>query len=209
MYNLSPCTPVSAGDQHGDVGCDKVVCVLLHCIVRLFSHFTHLYAQVINMEENWNSCSLDIIGKVRTCCGVLRCVAACCSVLQDNWNSCSLDIIDKVRTCYSVLQCVAVCCSVLQCADFGCRIGTVACSALSARYVRVAVCCRRIRTIARSIFLARYIRVAVCCCRRIETVACSTVSSSYVQLCAVYGGLATMSRRLKIIGLFFRISSLL
>ena len=85
MYVLSPYTPVCAGDQHGDVGCDKVVCVLLHCIVPLFSHSIRAYyAQVINMEENWNSCSLDIIGKVRTCCGVLQRVAACCSVLQDN-----------------------------------------------------------------------------------------------------------------------------
>ena len=118
----------------------------LYCTF-ILTLYTRLYAQVINMEENWNSCSLDIIGKVRTCCGVLQRVAACCRTIET-----------VARSILSA-KCVrvAVCCSVLQCADFCCRLGTVARSALSARYIRVSLCCcRKIETVACSIVSSSY-----------------------------------------------------
>ena len=41
-------------------------------------------------------------------CGVLQCVAVCCSALR------------CVEVRYGVLQCVAVCCGVLQCVEVSC-----------------------------------------------------------------------------------------
>ena len=59
----------------------------------------------------WGWCG---VGPV--CCGVLRCVDGCCSVLQG------------VEVCCGVLQCVAGCCSVLRgvVGEVLCQMGGVA-----------------------------------------------------------------------------------
>jgi len=52
------------------------------------------------------------------CCGVLRCVAVCCSVLvRDMLRHLVWDLYVGV---FGVLQCVAVCCRVLHCAGAVC-----------------------------------------------------------------------------------------
>jgi len=47
------------------------------------------------------------------CCGVLRCFAVCCSVLRCVVVCCG--VLRCVAVCRGVLRCVAVCCSALQC----------------------------------------------------------------------------------------------
>jgi len=49
------------------------------------------------------------------CCGVLQCIAACCtcSVVNDEGISCHAKVLQCVAVYYSALQCVAVCCSIV------------------------------------------------------------------------------------------------
>ena len=47
------------------------------------------------------------------CCGVLRCVAVCCSVNVVDYKVENRQVC--VTKCYSTLQCAAVCCIVFWC----------------------------------------------------------------------------------------------
>jgi len=84
-----------------------------------------------------------------------------------------------------VLQCVAVCCSVLQCVAVYCIVlqcAAVDCSAFQC----AAVCCSVLQC------------VAVCC----SVLQCVAVRCSANNEGSHYYGVATISRLLKIIGLF-------
>ena len=84
------------------------------------------------------------------CCGVLWCVAVCCSVLQ-----CVVDRHDTSRrptTHCNTLLCVAVCYIMVQCVAVSCRvlqkerIQTVCCGVLW----YVTVCCSELQRVAES-----------------------------------------------------------
>jgi len=139
---------------------------------------------------------------VAVCCSVLQCAAVCCSVLQCVAVRCSVccSVLQCFAVCCSVLQCLAVCCSVLQCVAVCCSVlqcVTVCCSGLQC----AAMCCSvhtRTHTHTHTP-IHTYTKTcsrAICCVRG--------------SLCEVLRyGVATISRHLKIIGLFCRISSLL
>ena len=65
-------------------------------------------------------------------CGVMRCVAACCSGFQRVAACCS--VLQRVAACCSVLQHVAMCCCVLQCTY---QEDQIACSSTSDYLVHV------------------------------------------------------------------------
>jgi len=121
---------------------------------------------------------------VVVCCSVLQCVAVCCSVLQ--WHNCAdiqyAEVHGSVAVCGSVLQCVAVCCSLLQ-------FVAVRCSYITVQTFNILQCIVVYRSVLQC--------VAVCC----SVCQCFYRYPKY--------GVATISRLLKIIGLFCRISSLL
>jgi len=142
----------------------------------------------------------SVLQGVAGCCSVLQCVAVCCSVLQSEscatllvscvrrgrvreslWQVCCT-MLQRVAGCCSVLQCVAVCCSVLQCA-------AVCCSVLQC----VAVCCSKSH---------------VQHCLSPESAGVETQRQTQRQNVCLYlyfgswYGVATISRLLKMIGLF-------
>jgi len=70
------------------------------------------------LDDDSCSCWVCIV-----CCGVLQCVAVCCSVLQsprqNAWMmtlapAACCSVLQHVAACRSVLQCAAACCTVLQ-----------------------------------------------------------------------------------------------
>jgi len=141
------------------------------------------------------------------CCSVLQRVTACCSMhisyLVTAWCAretiVSVSVLQRVAACCSVLQRVAVCSSVLQyvyiipCDNLTCRLdnGFWTCSS-------VLITC---------LFL---LRVCGCVCERICSVSCPLtwypavccVCVFAVCVCVRWYGVATISRLLKIIGLF-------
>jgi len=141
---------------------------------------------------------------VAVCCSVLHCTAAAyCNGLP----------CEAAVRCHSVLQCVAVCCcSVLQCAAVCCSVlqcVAVCCSVLQC----VAVCCTVLRqpylhdVAARMLLhplLHAYIHTHPFTCMHI-----CTRPYVYFNIHHSQYGVATISRLLKIVGLFCRISSLL
>jgi len=72
---------------------------------------------------------------------VMKCVAACCSVLQVTRRSKHVAVIclDSPGVCCSILQCVAACCSVLQCVAVCCSV--LQCVAVIGWSTHVAVIC--------------------------------------------------------------------
>ena len=121
-----------------------------------------------------------------SCCNTLQHTATHCNTRHTSYTILGTHIarilgcvLQRVAACCSVLQCVAVCCSVLQCV-------AVCCSVLQC----ASVCCSALQC------------VAVCCgVLQYGTVWCSVVQCGVV--CCY--GVATISRLLKIIGLFCRI----
>jgi len=80
------------------------------------------------------------------CCGVLQCVAVCCSHMHTP-VTCIQSVLQCAAVCCSeccsMLQCVAVCCSVLQYVAVCCSMlqhVAVCCHVLQCALVRVAVC---------------------------------------------------------------------
>ena len=136
---------------------------------------------------------------------VLQCIAVCCSLLQCIAVSCHISSLTYQHVC------VAVCCSVLQSV-------AVCCSVMSYQSIDVStcVCCSLLQCIA-------VCGSALQC--HVMSVHCSVTSYQLVSTCVYIHvlegvldkhssarrryGVATMSRPLKIIGLFCRISSLL
>jgi len=57
---------------------------------------------------------------ITVCCSALQCVAVCCSVLQCGNSNDTYESVTYITVCCSVLQCAAVCCSVLQCVAVCC-----------------------------------------------------------------------------------------
>jgi len=135
-----------------------------------------------------------VLQSVARICSVLQCAAVCCSVLQ------------CVAVCCSVLQCVVVCCSVLQCV-LQCVV--VCCSVLSCVVLccsvlqGIAVCCRILQCVAACYCVLQC--VAVCCsvsqCVAVVALCCSVLQCVALTSPATYG-VATISRLLKVIGLF-------
>jgi len=137
---------------------------------------------------------------VAVCCSVLQCVAVCCGVSQ------------CVAVCYSVLQCIAEfplplirqdvlqfvagCCSVLQCDEVYCSTDMVFVSSECILVLQsVAIRCSILQCVAEITWpLSNYMAVII----PLET---CTATHCY--------GVTTISRLLKIIGLFCRILSLL
>jgi len=150
---------------------------------------------------------------VAVCRSVSQCVAVCRSVSQ------------CVAVCCSVLQCVAMCCSVLQCVAECVAVSCVLqCIASSTNYLRV--CRERDRpwqTTPACIYPSKSPVSPPKChvCDMIHSHMRATSSyewgdqfigvwpHSFADVCPSKYGVATVSRLLKIIGLFCRISSLL
>jgi len=84
------------------------------------------------------------------------------------------------------LQCVAVCCSVLQ---------------------RVAVCCSVLQCAMCGCLLCVAVCCSVCCCSLLQCVAVFKLQGHFCSVPQRHYGVATVSRLLKTIGLFSRISS--
>jgi len=72
-----------------------------------FNLHPHMYASHLTYIHMCHTYHLSITSKVHPYSLSIRCVAVCCSVLQ-NIEGTSLFLVHKV--CCSVLQCVAVCC---------------------------------------------------------------------------------------------------
>jgi len=132
---------------------------------------------------------------------VLECVAVCCSVLQ------------CVAVCWSVLECVAVTCSVLQCA-----LECVAVFAVPSKrrqyhpslsdggtmYDHDPVCMYACLFVC--MYVGMFVRVYACRCTTHTRLQISHARISHIQISSY--GVATISRLLKSIRLFCRISSL-
>ena len=138
-------------------------------------------------------------------CGILQCVAVCYSVLHcvaETAVRCSelqfaavcFSVLQCVSVCFSVLQCAAGCCSVLQCAALRESRGTSPSG--GSGFLRVAV--------RRSV-----LQCAAACCSVLQYAAKWSRTFFACVYCVFAGyGVATISRLLKIIGLFCTISSL-
>ena len=99
--------------------------------------------QFVDSRMSWNvdvielsQVGADLYGKQYSawkpvCCGVLQCVAVCCSVV-----SCCCSVLYCAVCCVHGNRCVAVCCSVLSCCSV-LQYVAVCCSGLQC----VAVCC--------------------------------------------------------------------
>ena len=161
----------------------------------------------------------SVLQCVAVCCSALHCVAVCCSVLQCVAVRCSA--LQCVAVCCNALQCVAVHCSALQCVAVRCsalQCVAVRCSA----FKRVAGCCRVLQSRIYECYIKRQcIWIIVHNANEYESYAtfaqhffrnpdfgCGVDLWDCFRIIQCYG-VATISRLLKIIGLFSRISSLL
>jgi len=206
-----------------------VCCSVLQCWRRrwLMSHLEYSRGAVCCVAA---CCSVLLC--VAECYGVLRCVAVCCSVLQCvdvalGW--CYIWVyfwgaVCCVAACCSVLQCVAVCCSVLQRVVM-CWFRRYSISPLSLRsrcrvLQRVVACCSVLQRVAASCSVLQH--VAMCCgvlnppssylfliCldRNTSVILISLSYYMYVpspsaNLSLSPYGVASMTRLLKMIGLF-------
>jgi len=154
------------------------------------------------------------------CCSVLQCVAVSCSVLQCIGETALKKWKPPTVRC-SVLQCVAVCCSELQCVG-GFHVCTAACCSV---FQCVTVCSkhrnRQVRLVVYNSVLQcvamdwrfpclcyNMLQYVAVCCGALITWKSPTASPITSWANQEYG-VATISRLLKILGLFCRISSLL
>ena len=116
----------------------------------------------------------DLLRCVAACCSVLQHVAVCCSMLQcvavccNSWGVC-LDG-GSLEVCCSVLQCVAACCSMLQCVAECCSVlqcAAVCYSVLQWIAVRCSVCCS-------------VLQCAAVCCSVLQVLHCTSSGSLLV-----------------------------
>jgi len=165
----------------GVAGCCRVVLqgVVVRCSV------LHLSFRLLRRLVRVAGCS-RVLQSVAECCRVLQSVAECCSARSD--SCCVWCVLQGVEGCCGVLQDVARCCRVLQCAAVCYSMlllqgNIVRCSVLQG-VAAFVVCCRVLQCVAMS-------------AQKVDR----SFHSDY--------GVATISRLLKNIGLFCRISSLL
>ena len=126
----------------------------------------------------------SVLQRVAVWCGVLRCVAVCCGVMRCDAVGCVVccSVSQRVAACCSVLRHIAVCCRVLQ------RVA-ICCSVLQC----VAVCC--------SACLPRKLLFLQQSCIGLA-VSESFQFSPESPCCSIDYAQSTISRRLKMIGLF-------
>jgi len=193
--------------------CVAVCCSVLQCVAD--TKAIHQWCLIWNTVMSTWLC-------VAVCHSVLQCVAVCCSVLQIR-RPCTSDVSYDIPLWAPgcVLQCVAVCCSVLQCVAVCCRYEDHIPGLYKWRLKGKTVSWSVLECVGVCWSVLRVLQCVAVCCIVLQCVAVCCSVLQCVAVCCRYEGhvpvtshmiyryrVATISRLLKIIGLFCRISSL-